>query len=108
MTDTLESAAASGLSMRPRRAGEPSLRGLGSPSAPVRFERMIESWFPLTYLMNNLNRGLGLADAYPFVLSPPAIEKLRYVHDAITAARRTRVERVPRPVPSADQFRHTE
>jgi hypothetical protein len=68
----------------------------------------IESWIPLTYLMNNLNHGLGLADACPFVLSPLAIEKLRYVHDAIAAARRTGVERVPRPVPSADQFRHTE
>jgi hypothetical protein len=49
---------------------------------------MIESWFPLTYLLNNLNRGLGLSDAYPFVLSAPAIEKLRFVHDTIAAAKR--------------------
>jgi hypothetical protein len=31
-------------------------------------------------MLNNLNRGLGQADAYPFVLSTPAIEKLRFVH----------------------------
>jgi len=35
-------------------------------------------------VLNNLNRGLGLADGYPFVLSPPVIAKLRFVHDTIT------------------------
>ena len=44
------------------------------------------SWFPLTYVLNNLNRGLGLPDAYPFVLSQPAIDKLRFVHDIIAAS----------------------
>ena len=36
---------------------------------------------PLTYVLNNLNRGLGLSDSYPFVLSPPVIDKLRFIHD---------------------------
>ena len=44
---------------------------------------MIGDWFPLTYVLNSLNRGLGLADSYPFVLSPTAIDKLRFVHDTI-------------------------
>jgi len=39
------------------------------------FESMIDRWLPLTYVMNNLSRGLGLADAYPFVLSTTVIEK---------------------------------
>ena len=39
------------------------------------------SWYPLTYVLNNLNRGLGLPDGYPFVLSAPAVEKLRFVHE---------------------------
>jgi hypothetical protein len=56
----------------------------GSPSA--RFDELIRSWFPLTYVLNNLNRGLGLPDGYPFVLSTPALVKLRFVHDTITAA----------------------
>ena len=55
-----------------------------TPDVP--FDRLIESWFPLTYVLNNLNRGLGLPDGYPFVLSPPAIEKLRFVHDVISSA----------------------
>ena len=45
------------------------------------------NWFPLTYALNSLNRGLGLPDLYPYVLSPTAIEKLRLVHEVITAAR---------------------
>jgi hypothetical protein len=87
MTDTLETAAACGVSIRPRRADEPLLLQppvrAGSPSAS--FDRLIESWFPLTYVLNNLNRGLGLRDAYPFVLSTPAIDKLRFVHDTVAA-----------------------
>ena len=44
---------------------------------------MMDAWFPLTYMLNNLNRGLGQQDGYPFVLSQPVIEKLRFVHEAI-------------------------
>jgi hypothetical protein len=87
MIDTLETAAACGLSLRPTRLDEPMLAQ--PPSAtPARtpFDELIASWFPVTYAMNNLNRGLGLADAYPFVLSAPAIEKLRFVHHVVTAA----------------------
>ena len=47
---------------------------------------MIDNWFPLTYMLNNLNRGLGLPDGYPFVLSAPAIDKLRFVHETVGAA----------------------
>jgi hypothetical protein len=50
------------------------------------FDTMIDNWFSLTYVLNNLNRGMGgLAGAYPFVLSPPAVEKLRFIHERIAA-----------------------
>jgi len=41
---------------------------------------MLENWFPLATALNALNRGMGLPDAYPFVLSDRAIEKLRFTH----------------------------
>jgi hypothetical protein len=47
------------------------------------FDQMIDSWFPLTYVLNNLNRGLGLPDGYPFVLSDQVIDKLRFVHETV-------------------------
>ena len=86
MTDTLETASACGLSLRPRRPDEPSLSPAAHGRTPGSFDRMINDWFPLTYVLNNLNRGLGAPDAYPFVLSAPAIAKLRFVHDTIEAA----------------------
>jgi hypothetical protein len=86
MTDTLETAAACGVSLRPGRPDEPSLLRMSTDvkQPESSFDRMLQSWFPVTYLLNNLNRGLGLADGYPFLLSTPVIEKLRFVHDTIS------------------------
>jgi hypothetical protein len=87
MTDTLETAAACGVSLKPTRPDEPSLKTGPAAAGTLerRFDRLIDSWYPLTYMLNSLNRGMGFADAYPFVLSTPAVEKLRAVHEIITA-----------------------
>jgi hypothetical protein len=87
MADALETAAASGLSLRPLRRDEPKFKPDATPpeSARAPFDAMINNWFALTYVLNNLNRGMGLADAYPFVLSSPAIDKLRFIHNRIAA-----------------------
>lgn len=89
MTDTLESAAACGLSLRPRRRDIPTLKSVPDPKdiRPETFDALIDSWYSVTYAMNHLNRGMGLPDAYPFVLSPPAVEKLRFVHETVAAAK---------------------
>lgn len=85
MVDTLETGAACGVSLRPPRKGEPTVRTVPDPldDQPEPFEDLIESWLALTYMLNNLNRGLGLPDGYPFVLSVPAIAKLKFVHEVI-------------------------
>ncbi|HEX7889650.1 MAG TPA: putative zinc-binding peptidase [Ramlibacter sp.] len=51
------------------------------------FDTLVEQWVPLTLLVNSLNRSLGQEDAYPFALSPGALEKLRFVHDVICRTR---------------------
>jgi hypothetical protein len=88
MVDALETASAAGLSLRPKRSHEPSMRPPADPlhTQHERFDQMVDSWLPLTYILNNLSRGLGLPDSYPFVLSAPVIEKLRLVHGVVTAA----------------------
>jgi len=83
MYDTLETAAACGLMLKPKRRDEPTLQSAPTTASAVEFDSMIENWFPLTYALNSLNRGLGLSDAYPFVLSAAAIAKLKFVHEAI-------------------------
>jgi hypothetical protein len=40
------------------------------------------------YVLNHLNRALGLPDGYPFVLSARAIDKMRFVHDTVGATSR--------------------
>jgi hypothetical protein len=85
MVDALETAGAAGLALRPKRPDEPRMQPPSDPLNPKLrdFVAMIESWLSLTYVLNNLSRGLGLPDSYPFVLSSPAIEKLRFIHETI-------------------------
>ena len=87
MVDTLETADAFGLRLRPKAGDDPSL-ALETGFDPYRqadFGGLIEAWLPLTLAANGLNRSMGLPDAYPFVLSPAALDKLRFVHDVIYA-----------------------
>jgi hypothetical protein len=88
MVDALETASAAGLTLRPKRRDEPRMQPPPDPLNPNHrdFGAMIESWLSLTYVLNNLSRGLGLPDSYPFVLSSPAIEKLRFIHDTVDEA----------------------
>jgi len=83
--DTVETAAGFGMSLRPRHPAAESMTA--DPNQAVQpqagFEAILAAWFPLTYALNSLNRGMGLPDLYPFVLSATAIEKLHFVHDAI-------------------------
>ena len=81
MVDTLEMAAACGLTLQPWRRDEPQIAARG-PGLGT-FEQMARDWMALTYLLNNLNRGMGLPDGYPFALSEGAVGKLRFVHEAI-------------------------
>lgn len=86
MTDALETAAVAGLSLRPPTGSPaPSLRAarLARAWRAGSFDELLDGWLALTYLLNNLNRGLGLGNAYPFVLSPPVVDKLRFVHETL-------------------------
>jgi len=85
MTDALETAASCGVALRPPNPQDPSLAPPRHPNQTP-FERMLVDWVSLTYVLNNLNRGLGLPDGYPFVLSPAVVDKLRFVDAVVRAA----------------------
>ncbi len=86
IVDTLESAASFGLGMKENAQAKPG-------SLPIKygedmdFNRMLAEWTPLTCALNAMNRGMGVADLYPFVIPQPAIEKLRYIHEVILKSR---------------------
>ena len=79
MIDTLQTAADDGLAMHDVRFTDPT--GAGSP-----FDEMIDQWRALAPAMNDLNRSMGLDDAYPFSLTGAVVEKLRFVHELVSAA----------------------
>ncbi|HEY8993936.1 MAG TPA: putative zinc-binding peptidase [Lacunisphaera sp.] len=90
IVDTIETAASFGLKLKPR--DHPAAGSMSAdPKTAVRegagFDLLMSTWFSLTYALNELNRGMGLPDLYPFVLSDPAIGKLRLVHEIIEEVR---------------------
>jgi hypothetical protein len=89
IVDTLEMGFAFGLEIRPRLAGSAELgASIGfDPYAAGTVERLVESWLPLVFAMNSLNRAMGLPDLYPFVLTPAVIEKLGFVHGLVHSAK---------------------
>jgi hypothetical protein len=55
-------------------------------SEQVSFEGIIGGWTELTIALNSINRSMGLADTYPFVLSPPIVDKLQFIFEVISTA----------------------
>ena len=50
------------------------------------FDELIDDWGRLTLALNMLNRSMGLPDAYPFVVAGQAVDKIRFIHELVTAA----------------------
>ena len=44
----------------------------------------IDAWNRLTMVINELNRSLGLPDAYPFVITPDVTAKLQFIHRMVS------------------------
>jgi hypothetical protein len=78
--DTLDTARAYGLSID--NADLPP----HAVDARWSFKDLVAAWLPVTFAVNELNRSMGQADMYPFVLPPAALEKLEFVHDLVIDA----------------------
>ena len=85
IVDTLEMARAFGLSIHPKITLAPALSTEMDvdPYAASGIDALIRAWLPLTFAANSLNRCMGAADLYPFVLPPPVIRKLGFIHDLV-------------------------
>jgi hypothetical protein len=88
MVDTLETASAFGLHIRPKLSN-----GADALTADIDFDpyvadldRLVTNWLPLTFAVNSINRSMGLSDLYPFVLAPSVIVKLDFIHETIHTA----------------------
>jgi hypothetical protein len=84
MMDTLETAWAFGIRIDPAELDEDAgIRAtmVKEPYGIREFNRLIRRWLPLCFAVNSLNRSMGHADFYPFILSSAVIEKLQFIHE---------------------------
>ncbi|MDG6774721.1 putative zinc-binding metallopeptidase [Thiomicrorhabdus sp. ZW0627] len=72
IVDTLETAVSYGLSVYEPKQND--------------FDNWFDEWSRVSQVMNALNRSMGMADPYPFVLSPVVKGKLRFIDELVDAA----------------------
>ena len=87
--DMVETAESYGMMLVPKHpaAGSMIARPKNGFDVDLSFSAVLENWFPLTYALNAINRGMGLHDVYPFALSNHAIEKLQFIHKVVKSSR---------------------
>ena len=73
IVDTLETAHDARLRIGSRNLAAPL------PRRAEAFTTTIDDWLALSVALNQLNRSMGMRDAYPFTLSDRVIEKLAFV-----------------------------
>jgi hypothetical protein len=88
IVDVLDTSTSHGLTLLPDDPGEPTLTDR-TPVENASFENLLQRWFALTYALSSLNRSLGVPDGYPYSLTLPVVDKLRFVHRVIAAAGNT-------------------
>lgn len=84
IVDALETAYAFGLNLGPA-LGQKNLSVDVDFDAYTQsnFEDLIETWLPVTFAVNSLNRSIGQQDLYPFVLTEPVLEKMEFIHNRV-------------------------
>ena len=85
MVDTLETASDCQMAVAGKLLANP-LQGQPADAADYKatsFTHLFDDWCSLTDTVNLLNRSIGLDEAYPFVFSIVALNKLRFVHEIV-------------------------
>jgi hypothetical protein len=87
IVDTLETASAFGLRIHPQETKNRALHADidFNPYKVTSVQPLMDAWLPLTFAVNSLNRSMGHADLYPFIVSNPVVKKLQFIQDVIIA-----------------------
>ncbi len=108
MIDTLEIGRSFGIVLSPRADHDQILSTSLDFSVYDRelpLATLTDAWIALSAALNSFNRSMGLADAYPFVLSPRVVEKLGFIHALVRdrpAAQATAAAPAPAPTPASE------
>ena len=84
--DTLETGYSFGLTVKPRVPEteiEMSAMINIDPYNSESFDDIMNRWMPLSFVMNSLNRSMGMKDSYPFVINDAVRERLKFIQETI-------------------------
>ncbi len=82
IVDTLETANDYGVNILQNQLCNPLAESYHR-SAETDFDKIFIDWGRLTTVLNALNRSMGQDDAYPFVITEPAKQKLAFIHNLL-------------------------
>jgi hypothetical protein len=86
IVDTLETAYWYGMTLNPKSVDATHEMGANVDIDPYEtddFEDIIKRWLPLSFVMNSLNRSMGMKDSYPFVINEAVKNKLNFIHETV-------------------------
>jgi hypothetical protein len=83
IVDTLETARAFGVAIDPDGHEEMAAEVTFDPYKARSAAQLVKAWIPLSVAINSIQRSMGEADLYPFVLSPPVVTKMEFIHDLL-------------------------
>lgn len=90
LMDTLETAYYFGINIHPEtntKVKEAQANINRDPYQITDFNQIFNSWLPLTFAVNSLNRSMGYSDFYPFIIPEPVVRKLQFIHELCSALR---------------------
>lgn len=80
MMDTLETAYQFGINIQPNKKRLMAAQINNDPYKIRSFNNLLNMWIPFTFSANSLNRSMGYADFYPFIISETVKKKLEFIH----------------------------
>jgi hypothetical protein len=84
--DTMETAYSFGMTLNPATGSSQhdisASLNIDPYTAPY-FNDILERWIPLSFVMNSLDRSMGMKDSYPFVINEAVKQKLNFIHETI-------------------------
>lgn len=91
LLDTVETAHYFGIKIEPNLKDKKHLRmkSIVDPYEESSFKKIVGKAIPLFSAINSMNRSMGIADVYPFVISKPVIRKMEFIHKLLKKNRLT-------------------
>ncbi|XUY27365.1 zinc-binding metallopeptidase family protein [Agrobacterium sp. rho-8.1] len=83
IVDTLETAHAFGIAIEPEGHQELEADVSFDPYRARSAKQLVSAWIPLSVALNSMQRSMGEADLYPFVLAPAVVDKLEFMHQLL-------------------------